>query len=166
VILDIGTGIGVPAVWLLERFTQARVYGIEPDRRRVLFASRAMNGKGTVTVGFAPAIPVAPQKADTVTMLDMLHYLSDETLALTLQKLREAMTSDGRLIIRATVPTMTQYPWKTRIKALCLKVLHISFHYRQLQEIENALKIAGFHVISTEPSVPWQEKQWIIAEVS
>ncbi|MGE5839385.1 MAG: MMPL family transporter, partial [Deltaproteobacteria bacterium] len=34
-VIDIGCGYGVPAVWLLSLFSQAQIYGLDPDRRRV-----------------------------------------------------------------------------------------------------------------------------------
>jgi hypothetical protein len=166
VILDVGTGFGIPAVWLLELFPRACVYGIEPDKKRVLFASMAIGERGAVTVGLAPQIPEAPQKADTITMLDMLHYLSDGDLSLTLSKLREASAPECRLIIRTTIPTMAQSPRTTRIEQLHMRFFKIPSYYRQVSDIEQALLNAGFRVTKIEPSVPGQEDQWIIAEAA
>jgi len=164
VILDIGTGFGIPAVWLLELFPNARVYGIEPDKKHVLFASMAMGERGAVTVGSAPQIPESPQKADTITILDMIHYLSDGDLALTLSRLREVAAPECRLIIRATIPTVTQSHWTTRIKQLRKRIFKIPSCYRQIGDIEKALLSAGFRVTKIEPSLPRREEQWIIAE--
>jgi hypothetical protein len=164
VILDVGTGFGIPAVWLLELFPGACVYGIEPDRKRALFASSAIGDRGAVAVGSAPQIPEAPRKADTITMLDMIHYLSDADLALTFSRLREAAASGCRLIIRATIPTMAKSAWTTRSEQLRLRILKIPSYYRQAADIEKALLTAGFRVTMTEPSAPGREEQWIIAE--
>jgi predicted exporter len=166
VILDVGTGFGVPAVWLLELFPGASVYGIEPDEKRALFASMAMGERGAMTVGRAPIIPEVPQKADTITMLDMLHYLSDADLALTLSRLRAAAAPECRLIIRATIPTMTQSPWTVRIEQLRLRIFKIPSYYRQVSDIEKALLNAGFRVTKIESLVPGREEQWIIAETN
>ncbi len=166
VILDVGTGFGIPAVWLLELFPRARVYGIEPDKKRVLFASMAIGDRGAVTAGLAPQIPEAPQKADTITMLDMLHYLSDGDLALTLSRLREAAAPEGRLVIRATIPTMTHSPWTTNIEQIRLRIFKIPSYYRRVLDIEQALLKAGFRVTKIEPSAPGREEQWIIAEAA
>ncbi|MEI7672001.1 MAG: MMPL family transporter, partial [Deltaproteobacteria bacterium] len=165
VILDVGTGFGIPAVWLLELFPGASVYGIEPDKKRALFASMAIGERGVVTVGLAPQIPEAPQKADTITMLDMLHYLSDADLALTLSRLREAAAPECGLIIRATIPTMAQSPWTTRIEQLRLRIFKIPSFYRQISDIEKSLLNAGFRITKIEPSVAGREEQWIIAKV-
>lgn len=166
VILDIGTGFGVPMVWLLELFPQARVYGIEPDKMRVMFASQAIGGRGSVAVGSAPSIPEIPEKADTAIMLDMLHYLSNGDMMLTFQRLREALSSAGRLIIRVSIPSMTKPPWTTRHEQMRLRFFKIPAYYRQVCEIEQMLSAAGFRVITIEPSAPGREEQWIIAEAA
>ena len=166
VILDVGTGFGIPAVWLLELFPGARLYGIEPDRKRARFASMAIGQRGAVTAGLAPQIPEAPQKADTITMLDMLHYLSDGDLALTLSRLREAAAAECRLVIRATIPAMAQSAWTTRGEQLRLRIFKIPSYYRPVADIEKALLKAGFRVTKIEPSAPGRDEKWIIAETA
>ena len=87
-IIDIGCGYGVPAVWLLSLFPQAKVYGLDPDRRRVTIAARAFGDRGSAAVGKAPDLPAAsPDQVDTALMLDMIHLISDDELRLTLQRL-------------------------------------------------------------------------------
>ncbi len=56
-IIDIGCGYGIPAVWLLEIYPTARVYGLEPDEERVLVAAYAVGNRGSVSVGRAPDLP-------------------------------------------------------------------------------------------------------------
>jgi len=164
VILDIGTGFGLPAVWLLELFPQARVYGIEPDPTRALVASQAMAGRGHVSVGLAPSIPMAPAQADTVTLLDTIHCLSDEVLASTLQRLRGAMLPQGRLIIRTTLPTIATTPWLSRLDRARRRLLKIPTYDRLLPDIEKALASAGFRVTLVERE-PERAEHWIVAEL-
>jgi len=163
VILDIGTGFGIPAVWLLELFPEARVYGIESDPRRALVSAQAMAGKGEVSVAPAPSIPVAPEPADTVTMLDTMRFLDDEALSATLQRLRAAMLPQGRLIVRTSIPSTTTTPWLARIERLRLKLLKIPTYDRTLQDIEAAITGAGFRVALVEPS-SGRAKRWLVAE--
>ena len=40
---------GVPACWLLERFPEAMVYGIDPDSERVRVASMEIGEDGVIT---------------------------------------------------------------------------------------------------------------------
>ncbi len=91
-VIDIGTGYGVPAVWLLELFPELKVYGIEPDARQGAHMPAALlASRGAVQVGRAPDIPEAPGPADAALLLDMLHYITDDEVRLTLSRLREKL---------------------------------------------------------------------------
>ncbi len=163
-ILDIGTGYGIPAVWILELFPSARIWGIEPDKKRALMASQAMGDQGKVIVGAAPHIPEIPEKADTALLLDLLPYLNDEELARTLQRLKEVLGPKGRLIIRTRVPSLTSPAWGTWLEKRRKKFLKISAKDRRVEDIETMLISAGFAVIPVEPSENRRRDRWIIAE--
>jgi hypothetical protein len=165
IILDIGVGFGVPAVWLLELFPQAKVYGIEPDGRRVRLAAYAIGTRGAVTVGAAPELPAMPEKADTALILDMIHMLTDEALRLTLRRLRENMRPDGVLVLRATMPSRNRWPWKRRIEAERIKFRKEPSRFRTEVQIMAVLAEAGFSVVLSEVSGRNQEERWFIARV-
>ena len=86
-VADIGCGYGVPACWILERFPDAMVYGMDPDPRRTRVASRVIEKRGVITVAGAPDIPETPGPVDMAMMLDIIHFLDDEQFSLTLKKL-------------------------------------------------------------------------------
>jgi 2-polyprenyl-3-methyl-5-hydroxy-6-metoxy-1,4-benzoquinol methylase len=165
IILDIGAGFGVPAVWLLELFPQAKVHGIEPDGRRVRVASHAIGTRGAMTVGAAPELPAIPEKADTALMLDMIHMLTDEALRLTLRRLHENLRPDGMLVLRATAPSRKRFPWKRRIETGRLKFRQKQSRLRAESEIMAVLADAGFSVVLSEVSGRSQEERWFIARV-
>jgi SAM-dependent methyltransferase len=165
IILDIGAGFGVPAVWLLELFPQAKVYGIEPDGRRVRVASCAIGTRGAMTEGAAPELPAIPEKADTALMLDMIHMLTDEALRLTLRRLHENLRPDGMLVLRATAPSRKRFPWKRRIETGRLKFRQKQSRFRAESEIMAVLADAGFSVVLSEVSGRSQEERWFIARV-
>jgi uncharacterized protein len=165
VVIDIGTGYGVPAVWLLELYPRARIYGFEPDRKRVRFASRAIGTRGVVTVGGAPDLPEVPVKADTALMLDMIHFLTDEELRLTLRRLRERLRPDGALIIRATVPSALPFPPKRWLETTRMRLYKDRPHFRTKEEIISILEESGFPVLRTEAGAPGQEEEWFIARL-
>ena len=164
VILDIGTGYGVPAVWLLEILPQTRLYGFDPKKKKAFFASQAMGNRGIVTVGSAPDLPEIPEKVDTVLLLDMLHYLNDRELEQTLQRLKEALNPKGRLVIRVTILSMNLASWMTFWELKRLAFFRIPAYFRNILDIEKALNQAGFRVIRVEPSKPDREEHWIIAD--
>ena len=163
-IIDIGIGYGVPACWLLERFQEARVYGIDPDPERVRVASRAVGKRGVVASGCAPDVPMAPESADAAIMLDMIHFLEDEALNLTLKRLQEKLRHDGRLIVRAVIPPQKNGSWKWRLQAIRLKVSRTPAHYRSVEEIKRLISQAGFKNEFTGPSGSNQESVWFISK--
>jgi predicted exporter len=165
VVIDIGTGYGVPAVWLLELYPRARIYGLEPDPKRVRFASWAIGTRGVVAVGSAPALPALPVKADTALMLDMIHLLTDEELRLTLRHLHERLLPDGVLIIRATVSSHMPFPWKRWFETKRIMRRKGRPHFRTEKEILSILGESGSPVLLTEAGAPGQEEVWFIASL-
>jgi predicted exporter/precorrin-6B methylase 2 len=164
-IIDIGTGYGVPTVWLLELFPCARIYGIEPDHRRVRIASRALGTQGSVEIGKAPDIPEVSGMADTALILDMIHILTDDELMLTLQRLRGKLRPGGTLIIRTTVPSDTRSSWRRWIETMRIRMQKCIPHYRTKEDVMAMIAKAGFDVTHTEISAPGEEEWWFIAMV-
>ncbi|MBP7735696.1 MAG: MMPL family transporter [Spirochaetes bacterium] len=160
-IVDIGTGYGVPAIWLLELFPGSRLYGIEPDVKRARAASWAIGGRGSVTVGKAPDIPDFPGKADTVTAIDMIHYLDDHDLGLLLDRLRVRMLPKGTLIIRGTVPSRKRAPLRM-IEMAWIRVRGLPMHYRSEEDIVRIMKGHGFAVTVGESSLKSREEKWFL----
>jgi uncharacterized protein len=164
IILDIGTGYGVPACWLLERFPSAKVYGIDPDGERVRVASRAMGERGGVKQDAAPSIPNAPVPADMAMMLDMAHYLSDEAFSLTLRRLYTHLKEGGCLLIRVAIPMDGQYSWLWKLEALKFRFLHMNLHDRPIEKISRVIEETGFKIKETIPSGKKGESVWLTAE--
>jgi SAM-dependent methyltransferase len=163
-VIDIGCGYGVPAVWLLSLFPQARVYGLDPDRRRVTIADRAFGDRGSATVGKAPHLPAnSPDLVDTALMLDMIHLISDDELRLTLQRLYDKIMPGGKLILRTTVPSRKHVPWLRRIEEWRLKALHLTARFRSIEEVTALLSDAGFVVELHEPTAVDREETWFIS---
>jgi len=166
-VIDIGCGYGVPAVWLLSLFPQAKVYGLDPDRRRVAIAARAFGDRGSAAVGKMPDLPAAsPDRVDTALMLDMIHLISDEELRLTLQRLYDKIVPGGKLILRATVPSRKPVPWLRRVEEWRLKALHLNPYFRSIEEVTGLLSEAGFTVELKEPTALNREETWFICRRS
>ncbi|HVO64919.1 MAG TPA: methyltransferase domain-containing protein [Syntrophales bacterium] len=165
VIIDVGTGYGVPAIWLLEIFPRAKVFGIEPDRKRVRFASRAIGKRGAVTVGRAPDIPDVPGMADTALLLDMIHLITDEELRLTLQRLHEKLRPGGTLIIRATVPSEKLFPWTRWLESTRVRLHKGTPLFRTKEAIASVISEADFEIMRTEISAPGKEEWWFVARM-
>jgi uncharacterized protein len=162
-IIDIGCGYGIPAVWLLSFFPQAKVYGLDPDLRRVRIANRAFGDRGSATVGKAPDLPETfPDQVDTVLILDMIHLISDDELRLTLQRLHRKILPEGKLILRTTVPSRKRVPWLRWIEEWRLKMLCLKPHFRSSEEVMAMISESGFRVELTEPTAADREETWFI----
>jgi len=163
-VIDIGTGYGVPAVWLLGLYPGLRVHGIEPDARRVRIASQVIGERGSVQLGCAPDIPDTPEPADAALLLDMLHYITDDEVRLTLNRLRGKLRPGAQLIVRVTIPqheraSLLRYVEKTR-----LKILGIASFFRTAEQVRNLIEAAGFAITCEEPASQGSEIIWFIAK--
>jgi predicted exporter/SAM-dependent methyltransferase len=162
-VIDIGCGYGVPAVWLLSLFPNAKVYGLDPDRRRVAIAARAFGDRGVAVVGKAPGLPAAsPDRVDTAMMLDIIHLISDDELKLTLRRLYDKIVPGGKLILRTTVPSRKPVPWLRRVEEWRMKMLHLTPHFRSSEKVTDLLSEAGFLVELKEPTALNREETWFI----
>ena len=162
--LDIGCGYGVPGCWLLERFEDLSLYGLDPDPERVRVANRVFGDRGKAFCAAAPDIPKTPEKPDAAFLLDIIHFLDDSALALTLERLREAMHPEGVLIIRAIVPPEKgKYSRWWKIDALRMRLSGITAYHRPVSAIEEMLRAAGFTLEQTMLSGGNQESVWLIA---
>ena len=163
-IIDIGCGYGIPAVWLLEIYPQAQVFGLEPDEIRVLIASHAIGTRGSVEIGRSPALPAVEGFVDHVLMLDMLHLISDEELQLVLQRIYGKLEAGGKLLIRATIPSDKKVPWKRWIEATRLKLTGMRQRFRQEKEIAGFMTASGFSVeVFASPTAGVEEK-WFVGK--
>ncbi len=163
-IVDIGCGYGVPACWLLECFPEATVYGIDPDYRKTRIASVAVGKRGVISNGCAPKIPAVSEPVDLAIMLDILHYLEDDILKLTLQNLYNDLRSDANLIIRAAIPPKRQFPWIWWLENLKLRLLKIPSYYRSVEEIKTAILKTGFIIEKIESSGFKGELVWFVVK--
>jgi len=162
--IDIGGGYGVPATWLLEIYPNAQVYGIEPDEERVLIASRVIGNRGKVEVGRAPDLPQVEGQVDHVLMLDMLHFLSDNEVQTAFKRIYEKLTPDGTLLVRATIPSDKQNPWKRWIEMIRLKIENAPSRFRPEPEIVAFMKKAGFTVNVFASDFKGTEEKWFIGK--
>ncbi|MCE5264302.1 MAG: class I SAM-dependent methyltransferase, partial [Deltaproteobacteria bacterium] len=115
-------------------------------------------------VGGAPDLPLsAPEKVDTVLMLDMIHLISDAALRLTFRRIRERLEPGGRLILRATIPSWKRPSWLRQIEMWRLAVAKAQPNYRSVAELSALINEAGLAVERVEPADPHREEMWFIA---
>jgi len=165
-IVDIGCGYGVPACWLIEYFPEAKVYGIDPDDRRTRIASMAVGKRGVIVNDSAPEIPAFSEPVDLAIMLDILHYLKNDILKLTLLNLYNNLRSGGYLIIRASIPPKRQFPWIWWLENFKLRLLRTPSYYRSVEEIKTAILKTGFKIEQIEWSGSKEELVWFVVKIT
>jgi len=161
-IIDIGCGYGVPACWCLEQYPQAEVYGIDPDAERVRVAALATCDRGRVTTGWAPELPVVPRPADIVLLLDMLHYLDDETTAALFGRTFQALGNNGILVTRFALPAKERPSWSWRLEDSRIKIAGRRPWYRSAERIAELMRQAGFVISVNEVSAGNPELVWMV----
>ena len=164
--MDIGTGLGVPACFLLERFPRARIFGIEPDPESRRISAMAISGQGRIDLGKAPDIPAVSEPVHMALMLDMAHFLTFDEFRLTLEKIRATMAPGATLIIRAIIPPAAKPTLVWPIEALKLKLKGVVPHYLSVQAITDLINEADFRMEYTKISGNNPETVWFIAKVS
>jgi predicted exporter/ubiquinone/menaquinone biosynthesis C-methylase UbiE len=161
-IVDIGCGYGVPACWLLESYPEATIYGIDPNHQRTRIASLAVGKRGVITNGFAPEIPIVSKPVDLVMMVDILHYLKDNDLKLTLRNLYNNLRRGGHLIIRAPILPKRYFPWLWWVENFKLRLSGTPSYYRTIEEIKTIIMQTGFTIEQTESSGSKEELVWFV----
>ncbi|HHD64477.1 MAG TPA: methyltransferase domain-containing protein [Desulfobulbaceae bacterium] len=161
-LIDIGCGYGVPACWCLEYFKNARVYGIDPDPERVRVATIATGRQGKIFRAWAPDLPLIPNPADIVLLLDMLHYLDEEKVQALFRSSRQALASGGILISRFVIRPESKPSWSWRLEDTRIKLSGHTACYRPREEMRMLMEAAGFLIIVDEISAANRELAWIV----
>ncbi|MBN2591429.1 MAG: methyltransferase domain-containing protein [Sedimentisphaerales bacterium] len=161
-IIDIGTGYGVPAVWFLEKLPEVRIFGLDPDKDRIRVASQAISDRGKMTVGGAPEVPSPSESADLATLLDVIQYIDDEALEITLKRLSEKLCPNGMILLRISVPLEKGNPWPWWIERIRVSTQRITTHYRSVNQTEEMLQKAGFTIQYTGPSGKNGDLFWLL----
>jgi len=165
-VLDIGTGYGLSAAWLLELFPTARIYGVESSPERARVSGLVVGRQGRVNCVAAPAIPALPETdvpAQLAVMVDMIHHLSNEDAVLTLKRLHTMLYRDGRLAVR-TMMSADNRPYKTSaIDRIRQRLTGRHIYYRSEAALRELMARAGFDHTDVRPCGSGRAGHWFIA---
>ncbi len=161
-IMDIGCGFGVPACWCLEQYGDVKIYGIDPDPERVRVAAFAFGDRGSATIGWAPEMPSVPGPADIVLLLDMLHYLDDETAAAVFKRSFQALGYGGILVTRFVIRPAARPSWSWWLEDVRIRVSGGRTWYRTAERMAELVKEFGFEIIVSEVSAVNPELVWMV----
>jgi SAM-dependent methyltransferase len=162
IVLDIGCGYGVPANWLIEHHPGVCVYGSEADPEKMRAAAIAFGEQGRAYHLTAPDIPEPSQPADVALLLNVAHKLDDHVLGRTLEHVRKALRSRGRLIIRVPV-SVSQDAGGERLKVFFDRLCGSPTHLRSERTMERILHEAGFRIDEKRPSGHKKPLRWFVA---
>ena len=164
-VLDIGCGYGVAGCALLEWRSDARIFGIDPEAARVRAAGAAFGSRGQAFVAGAPEfeMPGMPERFDAVLVLDVIHFMPDSALELTLRKIRGKMEEGGTLVIRSIIPPAGGGSWAWKIAGMRRAMTGAYACHRPVEKIREMIGRSGFEVEKVEMSGGNREMFWFIA---
>lgn len=163
-ILDLRCGYGLQSVWLLELYPGARVFAFDPDERHVFIASMIIGSDGIVKTGRVPDLSAMKEKFDTVLLLGISHYLTDDEFKKTLKSVNARLSMKGRLILRAFIPSEKKLHWVIWLEYMRIRFLKINTYFRNGAELKKLIQNAGFNVKLIESSGKKRKEMWIIAD--
>jgi SAM-dependent methyltransferase len=143
-VLDLGCGRGQLSAFLLELGRASQVTGIDSDPRKVEVARRAVpEAELLVADAAAFELPVA----DTVLLVDLLHYLPREEQDALLSAGARALAPGGRLLVRELDGDPSARSQITRLLEWFARKLGVNrgraTHYRPARELTSLLEKAG-----------------------
>lgn len=164
-VLDIGCGYAVPSCAILEWIPQSQIYAIEPNRDRVRVASRVLGSRGAVEWNYAPHLPQVPEPADAALMLDITHYINDDTLLELFRSTFRQLRNNGLLVLRAVIPPSEKASWAFQLASWKRKLTKEPVYYRSQETIRNMLLLSGFELHYMAPSEGCNsESIWFVAQ--
>ncbi len=101
-VLDVATGRGQLALFLVELGAASSFRGFDWDERKVELLRHAAGGAGEASVGDVTSAELGA--ADTVLLVDVLHYLPGEAQRALLRRAAAALRPGGRLLVRELDP--------------------------------------------------------------
>ena len=98
--------------------------------------------------------------------LDMLHLISDKEVQIVFQRIYEKLSLEGTLLVRATIPSDKENPWKHWIEVAKLKITHTPARFRGEKEIVDFMKEARFAVSVSASDTTEIEEKWFVGKKS
>ena len=163
-IIDVGCGYAVPAVWLLAIYPDLRFLACDPLEERARVAARVLGKSGHVYPCSALDLPLENVEANSVLLLDVLHYFSDSELRKLLNRFRPVLSVGGRLVIRVTIPGLGFRLFRF-IEELKLKFRGGKYYFRSKEQINRIFEEENFQLVLIEPSAPGREETWFVAQI-
>ncbi|HID69196.1 MAG TPA: methyltransferase domain-containing protein [Desulfobacterales bacterium] len=164
-VLDIGCGYGVPGCWCLEYLPNSTVLGVDPNPERVRVATLAMEKRGEILKDAAPDLPILPNPPDLVLLLDMLHYLDNNSVRSLFANCFQVMNNNGLLLARFVIRPDTAPSWSWKLEDFRTQHAGSQAYYRTIDAMGDLMAKAGFHVELKKISDTNKELVWLLGRV-
>jgi 2-polyprenyl-3-methyl-5-hydroxy-6-metoxy-1,4-benzoquinol methylase len=145
-----------------------KIYGVDPNPKRVQAAAIAFGECGEAFCAGAPdfVMPGFPERFDAVFCLDVIHFLPDEALALTLGRIRERLDDGGILVLRAPMLAEGVGSVSWNIDRIRRGLTGAYACYRTGEQVSDAIANAGFTISQSPISGTSSELRWFIGVAS
>jgi SAM-dependent methyltransferase len=165
VFLDLGCGFGVAGAFLLEQFAGSEIYGVDPNPERVAGARAAWGERGHAIAGAAPDFEKVefPARFDGVFSLDVVHFLDDAALDLTLKRIRTRLDVGRYLILRAPMLPVGSGSLTWKLARIHYKAWGLFSRHRTEEQLRERIEKAGFVVEETRKSGGNPELRWFVS---
>jgi 2-polyprenyl-3-methyl-5-hydroxy-6-metoxy-1,4-benzoquinol methylase len=157
-VLDIGTGRGQIPIVLLELGRAEAVHGLDWDEGKIEAARHAVEQPPPLTATFevANAAEAELPAADTVLLIDVLHYLTLDEQAALLDRAARAVLPGGRMVVREADTERGWRSWMTLGEELFFTALRFNrgarVRFQPARAIAARLQAAG---LETEVRPAW-----------
>jgi uncharacterized protein len=155
-VLDLGCGYGVATHWLAQ-FTDGRNFlGLDYDENKIRVAQRTAPESLRIKFATGDILNCDYPPCDTILLLDVLHYWTPEKQQLILNKARQALRPDGRLILRDAARAENDAHrrvnfWEKIATRLGHNKTVEGLHFQTRAGLEAALRQAGFAQCEIKP---------------
>jgi len=157
-VLDIGTGRGQLPLVLLELGRARTAHGFDWDDDKIAAAKLAANQSPALAASFETedAVESALEPADTVLLIDVLHYLQKEEQDALLTRAARAVRPGGRVVIREADTKRGLRSWLTLAEELVFTAIRFNrgarVRFRSASDIVAQLTAEG---LSCEVRPAW-----------
>lgn len=165
-VLDLATGRGQLGLFLLELGAAKSLVGIDWDERKIAVARAASGDDARMLTGDlrAEALP----EADTILLIDVLHYLPGEEQDQLLERAAAALRDGGQLIVREVDPHRGLGSriaiWAERVATKTRYNRGANLEFRSPAEIAERLSALGLRVRTERDGRSPLENALIFAE--
>jgi uncharacterized protein (DUF2062 family)/SAM-dependent methyltransferase len=144
-VLDAGCGRGQLGLCLLELGRARSLRGFDADARKVAVAQEAAGGDADFQLADLTSAPL--EEADTILMMDVLHYLPRARQDELLDRAAMSLTPGGRLFVRELDAGARLGSWPARFAEHVARAIGMNrgaeLEFRPIQEVVERLNAAG-----------------------